>query len=98
MTTHPVVGGGLSAARRHDGLDPTLVSRLPITALPTVHETFAVLIELARTDVPFTFTVTVPAQRVATGTPAVVEDGAQSAAAQPSARSRRRMSAILPSP
>jgi hypothetical protein len=100
VTRQPVVGGGLSAARRHDGLDPTLVRSVPITSLPTVHETFVVLIELALMNVPFTFATTLPAQRVAAGTPtawpALVEDGAHSAIAQATARSRGRMPGILP--
>jgi hypothetical protein len=63
-----------------------------------VHETLVVRIELARTDVAPTFTSTEPAQRVATGTPAAIEDGAHSATAQPRARSRRRMRPHSPPP
>ena len=71
-----------------------------MSALPTVHETLVVLIELARTRFPATVTVTVPAQRLSVRTPAscpaVVADGAQRATAQTTARAKRRMSAILP--
>src|SRR4051794_15383194 len=96
----PVVGGGRSAALRQAGLDPTLVRRRPISAFPAVHDTLVVRIEPARTAVPFTLTITEPAQLVATGTPAAcragVADGAQSAAAQVRARSTRRMRVSLP--
>jgi hypothetical protein len=54
--------------------------------LPAVQETFVVRIELARTE----STLTEPEQRLATGTPRAIEAGAHSAAAQATARSRRR--------
>ena len=94
--------GGLFAARRHDRLAATRVSRLPITALPTAHETVVVLIEPARTSVPATVTVTVPAHRFDTGTPrawtALVDAGAQSATAHASASSRGRVGPHSPAP
>jgi hypothetical protein len=98
VAKQPVAGGGLSAARRHAGLAEAFVSRRWTTALAPAQETFVALIELARTDVPATLTITDPAQRVATGTPAAVADGAQSAAAQASASSRGRMGPHSPPP
>ena len=62
-----------------------------MTALPSVHETFVVLIELARIECTFT----VPAQRLDTGTPSAIEAGGHSAAAQARMRSRRRMARDL---
>ena len=62
-----------------------------MTALPAVHETFVTLIDPARTE----STLTEPVQRLDTGTPAAIEAGAQSAAAQITARSRRRMAPPL---
>jgi hypothetical protein len=62
-----------------------------MTALPSVHETLVVLIELARIEC----TSTVPVQRSDTGTPAAIEAGAHSAAAQARTRSRGRMAPDL---